>query len=41
MLSKEKEKLYRGNAGNILGAVKRENLKSEFVLIFKNKISSN
>ncbi|MCL6493810.1 MAG: 16S rRNA (cytidine(1402)-2'-O)-methyltransferase [Ignavibacterium sp.] len=36
-LTKENEKFYRGNAGNILNAVKRENLKGEFVLIIKNQ----
>jgi len=32
-LTKEKEKFYRGNAGNILNRVEKENLKGEFVLI--------
>jgi 16S rRNA (cytidine1402-2'-O)-methyltransferase len=36
-LTKENEKFYRGNAGNILNAVERENLKGEFVLIINNK----
>jgi len=36
-LTKEKEKFYRGNAGNILSHVEKENLKGEFVLIIKNK----
>lgn len=36
-LTKENEKFYRGNAGNILNAVERENLKGEFVLIIKNQ----
>jgi 16S rRNA (cytidine1402-2'-O)-methyltransferase len=35
-LTKEKEKFYRGNAGNILNVVVKENLKGEFVLIIKN-----
>lgn len=35
-LTKENEKFYRGNAGNILNAVERENLKGEFVLILNN-----
>ena len=35
-LTKEKEKFYRGNAGNVLNAVEKENLKREFVLIIKN-----
>lgn len=36
-LTKEKEKFYRGNAGNILNKVEKEKLKGEFVLIIKNK----
>lgn len=36
-LTKENEKFYRGNAGNILNAVERENLKGEFVLIIKSQ----
>jgi 16S rRNA (cytidine1402-2'-O)-methyltransferase len=36
-LTKEKEKFYRGNAGNILSHVEKENLKGEFVLIIRNK----
>lgn len=36
-LTKEKEKFYRGNAGNILNAVERENLKGEFVMIIRNE----
>ena len=36
-LTKDKEKFYRGNAGNILGQVERENLKGEFVLIVDKK----
>ena len=36
-LTKEKEKFYRGNTGNILNVVEKENLKGEFVLIIKNK----
>ena len=36
-LTKEKEKFYRGNAGNILSHVEKENLKGEFVLIVYNK----
>ncbi|NUM63538.1 MAG: 16S rRNA (cytidine(1402)-2'-O)-methyltransferase, partial [Ignavibacteriaceae bacterium] len=35
-LTKEKEKFYRGNAGNILSHVEKENLKGEFVLVIKN-----
>jgi 16S rRNA (cytidine1402-2'-O)-methyltransferase len=35
-LTKEKEKFYRGNAGNILNHVEKENLKGEFVLIIQN-----
>jgi 16S rRNA C1402 (ribose-2'-O) methylase RsmI len=37
VLTKEKGKFYRGNAGNILNAVEREKLKGEFVLIIKNQ----
>jgi 16S rRNA (cytidine1402-2'-O)-methyltransferase len=36
-LTKEKEKFYRGNAGNILKLVEKENLKGEFVLIIQNR----
>ena len=36
-LTKEKENFYRGNAGNILSHVEKENLKGEFVLILDNK----
>jgi 16S rRNA (cytidine1402-2'-O)-methyltransferase len=36
-LTKEGEKFYRGNAGNILKHVEKENLKGEFVLIIQNK----
>ncbi len=36
-LTTEKEKFYRGNAGNILNIVEREKLKGEFVLILKNQ----
>jgi len=35
-LTKEKEKFYRGNAGNILSHVEKENLKGEFVIIICN-----
>jgi 16S rRNA (cytidine1402-2'-O)-methyltransferase len=35
-LTKEKEKFYRGNAGNILSHVEKENLKGEFVLLLNN-----
>ena len=35
-LTKEREKFYRGNAGNILSHVERDNLKGEFVLIIKS-----
>ena len=35
-LTKEREKFYRGNAGNILMHIKKENLKGEFVLILDN-----
>ena len=36
-LTKENEKFYRGNTGNILNVVDREKLKGEFVLILKNE----
>ena len=36
-LTKEKEKIYRGNAGDILKHIEKENLKGEFVIILKNK----
>ena len=36
-LTKENEKFYRGNTGNILNVVEREKLKGEFVLIIKNQ----
>ena len=36
-LTKENEKFYCGNAGDILNHVERENLKREFVLVIKNK----
>ena len=36
-LTTEKENFYRGNAGNILSHVEKENLKGEFVLILDNK----
>ncbi|HQF41349.1 MAG TPA: 16S rRNA (cytidine(1402)-2'-O)-methyltransferase [Ignavibacteriaceae bacterium] len=36
-LTKEKEKFYRGNTGNIFKIVEKENLKGEFVLILRNK----
>lgn len=36
-LTKENEKFFRGNAGNILNRVEKEKLKGEFVLIIKNK----
>jgi 16S rRNA (cytidine1402-2'-O)-methyltransferase len=36
-LTKENEKFYRGNAGNILNKVEKEKLKGEFVLIIKNE----
>jgi len=36
-LTKEREKFYRGNAGNILSRVEKENLKGEFVLILHIK----
>jgi 16S rRNA (cytidine1402-2'-O)-methyltransferase len=39
-LTKEKEKFYRGNTGNILKHVEKENLKGEFVLILNNKNKS-
>ncbi|MGB5287264.1 MAG: 16S rRNA (cytidine(1402)-2'-O)-methyltransferase [Ignavibacteriaceae bacterium] len=35
-LTKQKEKFYRGNAGNILNHVEKENLKGEFVLMIRN-----
>lgn len=35
-LTNEKEKFYRGNTGNILNHVEKENLKGEFVLILGN-----
>ena len=35
-LTKENEKFYRGNAGNILNVVEREKLKGEFVLLLDN-----
>jgi len=36
-LTKEKEKFYRGNTGNILSHVDKEKLKGEFVLILDKK----
>lgn len=36
-LTKSGEKFYRGNTGNILSHVEKENLKGEFVLILDNK----
>jgi 16S rRNA (cytidine1402-2'-O)-methyltransferase len=36
-LTKENEKFYRTNAGNILSIVEKENLKGEYVLIIKNQ----
>ena len=36
-LTKENEKFYRGNTGNILNVVDREKLKGEFVLIIRNQ----
>jgi len=36
-LTKENEKFYRGNAGNILNVVEKEKLKGEFVLIIRNQ----
>ena len=36
-LTKENEKFYRGNAGNILNKVEKEKLKGEFVLMIKNQ----
>ena len=36
-LTKENEKFYRGNTGNILNVIEREKLKGEFVLILKNE----
>ena len=35
-MTMEKEKFYRGNTGNILNHVEKENLKGEFVLIIQN-----
>jgi len=35
-LTKVREKFYRGNAGNILNHVEKENLKGEFVLLIQN-----
>jgi len=35
-LTNQKEKFYRGNTGNILNHVEKENLKGEFVLIIQN-----
>ena len=35
-LTKSGEKFYRGNAGNILSRVEKENLKGEFVLVINN-----
>ena len=35
-LTKEREKFYRGNAGNILNIAEKEKLKGEFVLIINN-----
>jgi len=35
-LTKEREKFYRGNTGNILKHVEKENLKGEFVIIICN-----
>jgi len=34
-LTKKREKFYRGNAGNILKHVEKENLKGEFVLVIR------
>jgi len=34
-LTKPREKFYRGNAGNILNRIEKENLKGEFVLIIR------
>ena len=36
-LTKDNEKFYRGNAGNILNHVEKDNLKGEFVLTIKNQ----
>ncbi|MCU0343582.1 MAG: hypothetical protein MUF28_07145 [Ignavibacterium sp.] len=36
-LTKENEKFYRDNAGNILNKVEKEKQKGEFVLIIKNQ----
>ena len=36
-LTKEREKFYRGNTGNILSHIEKDNLKGEFVLIIQNK----
>jgi len=36
-LTKKREKFFRGNTGNILKHVEKENLKGEFVLIIRNK----
>jgi len=36
-LTKPTEKYYRGNTGNILSRVEKENLKGEFVLIIQNQ----
>ena len=36
-LTKEGEKYYRGNAGNIFTHVEKENLKGEFVIILDNR----
>lgn len=36
-LTMEREKFYRGNAGNILSQIEKENLKGEFVLIINNQ----
>ena len=35
-LTKESEKFYRGNTGNILSHIEKDNLKGEFVLIIQN-----
>ncbi|MFN3693419.1 MAG: 16S rRNA (cytidine(1402)-2'-O)-methyltransferase [Ignavibacterium sp.] len=40
-LTKEKEKFYRGNALQVYNSAKKENLKGEFVLILRNKISDH
>ena len=39
-LTKEREKFYRGNTGNILSHVEKENLKGEFVVIINNDLIS-